>query len=85
MCRRKKIKINFSKAKIKFCFSLHINSDESYLYVNKTEICKFKANDNISVYNIYLGSVSKYFTNDEQCEMSLNSTVYGFSVYHSSI
>ena len=44
----KKFKINFSKANTKFCLSLHYNSDESYLLINKTEICKFKAKGNIS-------------------------------------
>ena len=33
--------INFTK-KIKFCVTLHYNTDESYLFVNKTRICKFK-------------------------------------------
>ena len=47
-CSRKKNSFNFSKAKTKFCFSLHYNSDETYLYVNKRKACKFKANDNIS-------------------------------------
>ena len=55
------------------------------MYVNKTEICKFKANDNISWYNFCLGSVSKDFTKYEQSEISLNSTAYDFSVDHSSI
>ena len=32
----KKISINFSKAKAKFCLSLQCNGDESHLYVNKT-------------------------------------------------
>ena len=44
----KKIKINFTKANTKFCLSLHCNGDESYLFINKTEICKFKAKGNIS-------------------------------------
>ena len=39
--------------------NLHYIGDESYLYVNKTEICKFKANDNISRYNFCSKSVSK--------------------------
>ena len=26
----------------KYCLSLHCNANESSLYVNKTEICKFK-------------------------------------------
>ena len=34
--------INFTKTKIKFCLSLHYNSDNSYLFVNGTEICKSK-------------------------------------------
>ena len=48
---------NFSKANTKFCLSLHYNENESYLYVNKTEISKFKANNNISCYNFSLGRV----------------------------
>ena len=40
------------------------NSDESYLYVYKTEICKCKENDNRSWYNFCLGSISKDFTKD---------------------
>ena len=42
-----KFSINFSKVKTKFCLSLHYNRDNSYLYMNETEICKFKAHDNI--------------------------------------
>ena len=52
------------------------------MYVNKTEICKFKAKDNISCYNFCLGS-AKDFTKDEQNE--INGAVYDFSVDHSSI
>ena len=81
----KKFNINFTKANTKFCLSLHYNGEESYLYVNKTEICKFKAKDNVSWYNFCLGSVSKDFTKDKQTEISLNVTVYDFSVDHSSI
>ena len=59
--QQKKNNINFSKANTKCCLSLHYNSDESYLYINKTQICKFKAKDNISWYNFCLGSISKDF------------------------
>ena len=55
------------------------------MYVNKTEIFKFKANDNICCYNFSLESISKGFTKDEQSEISLNGTVFDFSVDHSSI
>ena len=65
--------------------SLHYNGDEGYLYVNKTEIYKFKVKDNISWYNFCLGSISKDFTKDEQGQIYLNDTTYDFSVDHSSI
>ena len=48
LVQQKKNVINFSKANTKFCLSLHYNGDESYLYVNKKEIYKFKVNDNTS-------------------------------------
>ena len=67
------------------CLSLHNNGDENYFYVNKTETCKFKGNDNICWYNFCLKSLSKYFTKDEQSDISLNGTVYNFSVRHSSV
>ena len=57
----------------------------NYFYVNKTEICKFKAKDNISWYNFCLGSTSKDFTKDEQSEVFLNGTVHDFLVDHSSV
>ena len=37
----KKKGVSLSKANTKFSLSLHYNGDESYLYVNKTKICKF--------------------------------------------
>ena len=69
----------------KFCLSLHYNGDESYLYLNKTEVYKFKTKDNINWYDFCLGSVSKDYTKDEQSEISLNGAVYDFSVDHNSI
>ena len=35
--------INFSKDNITFCLSLHYNGANSYLFINGTEIIKFKA------------------------------------------
>ena len=80
-----KISIKFSKDNTKLCLSLHYNGDESYLYVNNTEIYKFKAKDIISGYNFCLENVSKDFTKNEQTEISLNGTVCDFSVDHSSV
>ena len=37
--------INFNKHNTKFCLSLHYNRANSYLFVNDTEIIKFKAKD----------------------------------------
>ena len=59
------------------CSSSHYIGDESL------QICKFEANDNISWYHFCLGHVSKYFSKDEQSEISLNGTVYDFSIDYS--
>ena len=37
--------VNFTVTKKKFCLSLHYNGTNSYLFVNGTEIIKFKAKD----------------------------------------
>ena len=37
--------INFTMTIKKFCLSLHYNGANSYLFVNGTEIYKFKAKD----------------------------------------
>ena len=47
LVHKKKISINFSKAKTKYCLSLHCNGGSSYLFVNGEEI-KFKANNETS-------------------------------------
>ena len=52
LVQQKKININFSKAKTKFCLSLHYNADNSYLFVNGKEIYKFKtSNKNNKIFN----------------------------------
>ena len=76
----KKLSINFSKAKTKLCLHFHYHGDESYFYINKTEIYKLKAKDNISWYNFRLESVPQDFTEDEQSEISLNGTAHDFQV-----
>ena len=46
--------------KKKFCLSLHYNGANSYLFVNGTEICKFKVKDSeIVVTPLCLGDISK--------------------------
>ena len=52
--------INFTKETTKFCLSLHYNGVDSYLFVDGTEIIKFKANGSeITPHPLCLGSISK--------------------------
>ena len=51
---------NFTNENTKFCLSLHYNGGNSYLFVNGTEIIKFKAKDpEITPYELCLGNISK--------------------------
>ena len=52
--------INFTEKNKKFCLRLHYNGANSYLFVNDTEIYKFKAKDSEVVASpLYLGNISK--------------------------
>ena len=53
------------------------------MHVNKAEIFKFKVRDNIPWYKLCVESVSRDFAKLELREVSLNCTVYIFSVDHS--
>ena len=54
--------INCTKQNTKFCLSLHYNGANSYLFVNGTEIIKFKAKDSeIVAYPLCLGKFQKNF------------------------
>ena len=83
----KKFDISFSKANTKFCFNLHYNHDNSYLFLNEKEIFKFKAgNKNVNIpTQLCLGSISNGFSATESREISLNGNVYDFSVNYNSI
>ena len=65
--------INFTEKKN--CFSLDYNRANSYLFVNGTEIHKFKAKDYIS----------KDFSLDNMKKTGLNGNVYDFSVDYDAI
>ena len=57
--------INFTVTKKKFCLSLHYNGANSYLFVNGTEIYKFKAKDSEIVASpLCLGNISKDWSAD---------------------
>ena len=52
--------VNFTVTKKKFCLSLHYNGENSYLFVNGTEIINFKAKDSeILASPLCLGNISK--------------------------
>ena len=83
----KKLSINFTKANTKFCLRLHYNADYCYLFVNRKEIFKFKAeNKNVNFPSQFcLKSIFNGFSNPESREVSLNGNVYDFSVDYNSI
>ena len=57
--------INFTVTKKKFCLSLHYNGGNSHLFVNGTEICKFKAKDSAIVASpLCLGNISEDWSTD---------------------
>ena len=49
--------INFTVTKKKFCLSVHYNGGNSYLFVNGTGICKFKAKDSAIVASLKTGQL----------------------------
>ena len=68
----------------KFCLSLHYNGANSYLFVNGTEIYKFKAKDSeIVATPLFLGNISKDWSVDNMVKTGLRGYIYDFSVdYH---
>ena len=78
---RKMYLVNFSDHRKKCCMSLHYNGANSYLFVNSTEIIKFKAKDsNIIATPLCLGNISKDWSVDNMKDIGLNGYVYDFSV-----
>ena len=69
--------INFRKKNTKFCLSLHYNGANSYLFVNGTEITKFKARDS----EIHVYSLSQ----DNMKETGFNGYIYDFSTDYDAI
>ena len=77
--------INFAGTKKKFCLSLHYNRANSYLFVNGTEIYKFKAKDSeIVTTPLCLGNISKDWSVDNMKKTGFHGYVYDFSVDYDS-
>ena len=78
--------IIFTKEKTKFCLSFHYNGADSYLFVNGTEIIKFKAKDSeITPYELCLGNISKDWSVDNMKKTGFNGYIYDFSVDYDAI
>ena len=78
--------INFIVTNKKCCLSLHYNGANSYLFVNGTEIYKFKAKySDILVGPIYLGNISKDWSVDNMKITGFTGCVYDFSVDYEPI
>ena len=73
--------INFTVTNKRICLSLHHNGANSYLFVNRTEIYKFKAkNSEILVGPICLGNISKDWSVDNMKKTGFTGYVYDFCV-----
>ena len=78
--------INFTKKNTKFCLSLHYNGANSYLFVNGTEIIKFKAKDSEIVAGpLCLGNISKDWSSDNMKKARLTGYVSDFSADYNAI
>ena len=78
--------INFTKHDKKFCLSLHYNGANNYIFVNDTEIYKFKAKDSeIAANPLCIGNISKDFPVDNMKKSELNGYVYDFRVDYDAI
>ena len=78
--------INFMVTRKKYCLSLHYDEANSYLFVNGTEIIKFKAKDSeIVATPLCLGNISKDWSVDNMKKTGFNGYVYDFSVDYDAI
>ena len=86
--QKKKVLVLISlKQTQNFVLSLHYNADNSYLFVNRKEMLKFKR-DNKSVNvpaQFCQGNISNGFSAADSREVSLHGNAHDFSVDDSSI
>ena len=72
---------NFTVTKKKFCLSLHYDGTKSYLFVNGTEIYKFKAKGSeIVPSSLCLGNISKDWSVDNMKKTRFTGYVYDFTI-----
>ena len=82
----KMFSINFTDHNKKFCLSLHYQGANSYLFVNGTEIIKFKAKySEIVATLLCLGNISKDVSKDNMKKTGFQEYVYDFTVDYDAI
>ena len=65
---------------------MHYNGANSYLFVNGTKICKFKAKDSeIIASPLCLGNISKDWSTDNMEKTGLTGYVYDFSIDYNAV
>ena len=78
--------ISFMVTRKKFFLSLHYNGADSYLFVNGTEIIKFKAKySEIVATQLCPENISKNWIVDNMKRTGFNGYVYDFSVDYNAI
>ena len=78
--------INFTVTKKKFYISLHYNGANSYLFVNGTEIYKFKAKDSeIVPSSLCLGNISKDSSVNNMKKTGFTGYVFDFSADYNTV
>ena len=72
--------MNFTEHNKKLCLSLNYDGANSYIFINGTEIIKFKAKYSETVpHPLFLGNIWKGFSIDNAKKTGLNGYVYDFS------
>ena len=78
--------IKFTEKNKEFCLSLHYNGANGYLFVNSTEVYRFKAKDSTIVARpLCLGNISKDWSTDNMKKTGLNGYVYDLSVDYKAV
>ena len=76
---------NFTIANKTFCYSLHYNGDNSYLFVNGKKVIKFKAKKQSVPKKLSLGNITADFNQADRKPTGLYGYIFDFSVDFNAI
>ena len=80
------IQLIFQKKNKIFCLSLHYNKENSCLFVNGTEIHKYKSKGSrVLTHSLCLGNISEDWSVNNMKKTGLNGYVYDFKVDYNAI